>query len=231
MQQPMSAMPPVSQPAAMDAPPRYRRAEWLADAVVHGVGLAFGLAACIAIAVLAIPEAGALRLASLGLYGFGLLAMLGCSALYNLSGSEVWKGVFRRFDHAAIFVMIAGTYSPFALIVMGGSWGIGVFLFVWLVALCGAAAKLLLPMRFERLSVIVYLLLGWTILVAFNPLVQGASLPALVLLMAGGGLYSLGVVFHLWERLPFQNAIWHVFVLAAAACHFTAILLDVAIVA
>ena len=99
-----------------------------------------------------------------------------------------------------------------------------------MVALCGAAAKLLLPMRFERLSVAIYLLLGWTILVAFNPLVAGASMPALVLLATGGGLYSLGVIFHLWERLPFQNAIWHVFVLAAAACHFTAILLDVAIV-
>lgn len=208
-----------------------RKAEWVADAVVHVVGLAFGLAACIAIAVLAIPQAGALRLASLGLYGFGLLAMLGCSALYNLSGSAVWKGVFRRLDHAAIFLMIAGTYSPFALIVMGGGWGIGVFLFVWAVALCGVAMKLLLPMRFERLSVAIYLLLGWTILVAFNPLVAGASMPALVLLLTGGGLYSLGVIFHLWERLPYQNAIWHVFVLAAAACHFTAILLDVAIVA
>src|SRR3546814_3453856 len=83
----------------------------------------------------------ALRLASLGLYGFGLIAMLGCSALYNLSGSAVWKGVFRRLDHAAIFLMIAGTYSPFALIVMGGGWGLGVFLFVWAVALCGEIGR------------------------------------------------------------------------------------------
>jgi len=209
----------------------YHRAEWIADAIVHVVGLAFGLAACVAIAVLAIPQAGALRLASLGLYAFGLIAMLGCSALYNLSGSETWKGVFRRFDHAAIFLMIAGTYSPFALIVMGGGWGVGVFLFVWIIAACGAAMKLLRPGRFERLSVAVYLLLGWTILVAFNPLMAAASMPALVLLVTGGVLYSLGVIFHLWERLPYQNAIWHVFVLAAAACHFTAILLDVAITA
>src|SRR3546814_1451955 len=97
--------------------------------------------------------------------------MLGVSARYNLSGSAVGKGVFRRLDHAAIFLMIAGTYSPFALIVMGGGWGLGVFLFVWAVAPCGVAMKLLLPLRFERLSVAIYLLLGWTILVAFNPLV------------------------------------------------------------
>src|SRR3546814_1483045 len=90
---------------------------------------------------------------------------------------------------------------------MGGGWGRGVFLFVWAMALCGVAMKLLLPLRFERLSVAIYLLLGWTILVAFNPLVAGASLPALVLLITGGGLYSLGVIFHLWERLPYQNAI------------------------
>lgn len=208
-----------------------RRAEWIADAVVHVIGLAFGLAACIAIAILAIPEADGLRLTSLGLYGFGLLAMLGCSAWYNMAGPGRWKAVLRRFDHAAIFLMIAGTYSPFALIVIGGGWGLGVFLFVWGVALAGAALKLLLPGRFERLSVAVYLLLGWTILVAFNPLLEGASLSALVLLLTGGGLYSLGVIFHLWERLPFQTAIWHVFVLAAAACHFSAILLDVALVA
>lgn len=206
------------------------RAELIADAVVHLLGLGFGLAACITLVIMIAINPDLPRGISLGLYGFGLLAMLACSALYNLTTHRKLKAMFRRFDHAAIFVMIAGTYTPFSLMVIGGGWGWALLGFVWSVALLGVALKLCYPLRFEKLSVAVYLLLGWTVLFALQPLVSSASLAGLVLLITGGGLYSLGVVFHLWERLPFQNAIWHVFVLAAAACHFAAILVDVAIV-
>lgn len=205
------------------------RAELLADAVVHLLGLGFAFAACITLAVFIAINPDIPRGVSLGIYGFGLLVMLACSALYNLTRHARLKALFRRFDHAAIFVMIAGTYTPFSLIVIGGSWGAALLGFVWSVALIGVFLKLRYPLRFEKLSVIAYLLLGWVIVAAFEPLVSGASLAALILLVAGGALYSLGVVFHLWERLPYQNAIWHVFVLAAAACHYAAILMDVAI--
>ncbi len=211
--------------------PKFDRTERLADGIVHVVGVTFGLAACLALAVVAVPQADTLRLVSLGLYGAGLMAMLGCSALYNLTSRQPWKGIFRRLDHAAIFVMIAGTYTPFALIVIGGAWGAGLLALVWTVAIGGALLKLLCPSRFERLSIATYLILGWTILVAVDPLFAAASLPGIVLLGMGGVLYSLGVVFHLWTRLPYQNAVWHLFVVAAAACHFTAILHDVAIIA
>lgn len=205
------------------------RTELIADAVVHLLGLGFGLAACITLMIMVAIHPDLPRGISLGLYSFGLLAMLGCSALYNLTTHLKLKAIFRRFDHAAIFVMIAGTYTPFSLMVIGGSWGAALLGFVWSVALVGVFLKLRYPLRFEKLSVVAYLLLGWVILVALQPLVSGASLAALILLVTGGGLYSLGVVFHLWEKLPYQNAIWHVFVLAAAACHYAAILLDVAI--
>jgi hemolysin III len=205
------------------------RAELLADAVVHLLGLGFGLAACISLAVFIALKPDLPRGLSLGLYGFGLLAMLGCSALYNLTSHAYWRALFRRFDHAAIFVMIAGTYTPFSLIVIGGVWGALLLGFVWSVALAGVFLKLRYPLRFEKLSVVAYLALGWVVLAALQPLISSASLAALVLLLTGGGLYSLGVVFHLWERLPYQNAIWHVFVLAAAACHYAAILVDVAL--
>lgn len=206
------------------------RAELLADAVVHLLGLGFALAACITLIVFVALKPDLPRGLSLGIYGFGLLAMLACSALYNLTTHVKLKAMFRRFDHAAIFVMIAGTYTPFSLIVIGGLWGALLLGFVWSVALLGVFLKLRYPLRFEKLSVAAYLLLGWVILAALEPLVSGASLAALILLITGGGLYSLGVLFHLWERLPYQNAIWHVFVLAAAACHYAAILVDVAII-
>ncbi|MFC3230990.1 hemolysin III family protein [Marinibaculum pumilum] len=207
------------------------RPERIADAIVHVVGLACGLAACIALAAIAAPSADARLGIALAVYGAGLMTMLGCSAAYNLSRSPRQKRWLRRIDHAAIFVMIAGTYTPFAMISLQGAWGWGLLGFVWVVALAGVAAKLFLAERFERFSIPAYLLLGWTVLVALEPLLSALSLAGLLLLGIGGLLYTIGVLFYRWERLPFQTAIWHVFVLAAAACHFSAVLGDVVLAA
>ena len=217
----------------MDAEfPSYTPAERRADAVVHAVGLALGLAACVALAAAALPrpDAGPRLLVGLGLYAAGLLAMLACSALYNLAGTAApaRKRLLRRLDHAAIFLMIAGTYTPFALVAIGGAWGAGLLAFVWAVAAGGVAAELLGLRRGERLAVAAYLLLGWSILPALGPLAAAVSPVGVALLAAGGVLYSVGTVFHLWRGLPFQNAVWHGFVLAAAACHYAAVLREVA---
>jgi hemolysin III len=205
----------------------YRRAERFADNVVHVVGVASGVIACVVLAILALPSAGLRMVVSVSLYASGMMAMLWCSALYNMMREGAWKRILRRLDHAAIFVMIAGTYTPFGLEVIGGAWGISLLAFVWTVAAVGVAMKLFLPHRFERLSIVVYLLLGWSVLVALEPLLAGISGAGLVLLIVGGALYSLGVVFHLWSRLPYQNAIWHGFVLAATGCHYAAILHEI----
>jgi hemolysin III len=210
------------------AEPRYTRSEQVADAVVHGLGVAFGLLACLVLAIIVAPKGDLRLLLAVTVYGVGLLAMLGCSALYNLTLDPARREVFRRLDHAAIFVMIAGTYTPFTMIALGGTWGYGLLAFVWSVALGGVVLKLVWPRRFERLSVAAYLLLGWSIVVALDPLLAAVSTSGITLLFAGGLLYSLGVVFHLWSRLPYQNAIWHAFVLAAAVCHFNAVLGEVA---
>jgi hemolysin III len=212
-----------------DEHPRYSRAEHIADAVVHGLGLTFGLAACISLLVVLLPGADLLRGLAVGLYAAGLVAMLGCSALYNLAPPGRWKAHFRRLDHAAIFVMIAGTYTPFLLVAVGGAWGHGLLAFVWAVALAGVVMKLTWPHRFDRLSIAAYLLLGWSIVVALDPLAAGVSAAGLALLAVGGLLYSFGVIFHVWTRLPYQTAIWHAFVLAAAACHFSAVMAEVAV--
>jgi hemolysin III len=161
---------------------------------------------------------------SLAVYGAGLLAMLGCSALYNIAGHGPRKALWRRLDHAAIFVMIAGTYTPFAAIAIGGAWGRGLLVFVWTVAAAGVLLKLLQPGRLETLSIATYLLLGWTILVAIDHLIAAVSVPAFVLLAAGGVLYSAGILFYRWDRLPYNRAVWPGFVLTAAACQYFAIL-------
>lgn len=204
-----------------------RPAERLADNIVHIVGVAAGVVASVVLATLSLRATGARVATGVSLYAGGLMAMLWCSALYNMAPVGAFKRVLRRLDHAAIFVMIAGTYTPFSLELIGGAWGAGLLSFVWTAAALGVALKLLLPDRFERLSIVVYLLMGWSVLVALDPLLARISVPGLVLLGVGGILYSLGVVFHVWSRLPYQNAIWHGFVLAAASCHYAAILHDI----
>lgn len=193
-----------------------------ADACIHVVGVTAALVACAALA--AVLPRGGRTIGPVVLYAVGLLAMLGCSAAYNLASEGRGKRVLRRLDHAAIFLMIAGTYSPVALLGIGGDWGAGLAAVVWTGALAGAALKLVWPGRFERLAIGAYLLLGWAGLVAIAPLRVGLPAADLALLGGGGLLYSLGVLAHLSTRLPYQNAIWHGFVLAGAACHFVVVL-------
>jgi hemolysin III len=209
--------------------PVHTRPERVADAVIHGLGLALAAVATVVLLGTALPSGDGPRLAGLGIYAAGLLAMLACSALYNLTSQAARKALYQRFDHAAIFAMIAGSYTPFALVPIGGAWGLGLLAFVWTVAAAGILVSVLDLRRPEALLTGAYLLLGWSILVAIRPLVAAVSTTGLALLVAGGVLYSVGTVFHHWRSLPFQNPIWHGFVVAAAACHYVAILREVAI--
>jgi hemolysin III len=133
------------------------------------------------------------------------------------------KAVFRRLDHAAIFIMIAGTYTPFALMKMDAKWGFILLAVVWTMAAIGVAIKLFAPRYLEGVTTGLYLVQGWAVVVAWHPLVSAVPGRVAFLLMLGGVLYTVGVLFHLWERLPFQNAIWHGFVLVAASVHFAAV--------
>jgi hemolysin III len=209
--------------------PRYSAGERLADTTVHVVGVTASLAAAAALAAIALSHGQALTLVSLAVYGIGLIAVFGFSAGYNMARRPGWKEALRRLDHAAIFVMIAGSYTPFAVSAIGGTWGLGLLAVVWGVALLGVALKLFLPRRFERLSIALYLAQGWAILAALEPLAAAVSGTTLGLLVIGGGLYTLGVVFHLCHRLPYHNAIWHGLVLVAAGCHYAAVLEAVAL--
>jgi hemolysin III len=203
--------------------------ERIADAWVHRLAIAAGLIGVIVLMAAAVPQGSLTLTVSLLVYSCGLLTMLICSALYNASRSPKHRDLLRRFDHAAIFVMIAGTYTPFLAMKIDGIWGQWLLVYVWVVAGAGAMLKLIWVNRFARLSVALYLFLGWTIIVAIEPLLASVSPPAIMLLIIGGVLYTIGMLFHLWDRLPYQQAIWHGFVAAAAVCHYTAIIGEVAL--
>jgi hemolysin III len=204
--------------------PQYTLGERVADGTIHVVGVVASVVALAALLVIGLKTDTAIMVAGLTIYGVALVATFGCSAGYHLVVRPKVKEIFRRLDHAAIFLMIAGTYTPFVLIKMNNPWGLGLLAVVWAMAAIGIALKLFFPRFLDGLSTALYLVQGWAVLAAWEPL--HAALPAgvLTLLMVGGVLYTVGVVFHLWNRLPYQNAIWHGFVLSAASCHYAAVI-------
>lgn len=203
--------------------PAYTAGERIADSVVHVLGIVASLAASITLIVISIVALPVLTTIAVAIYGAGLLMMVGFSAGYNLVPPTRAKEILRRLDHAAIFVMIAGSYTPFVLVSMPGAWGISLLAVVWSVAALGIVMKLGWPGRFARTSLALYLAQGWAILAAVVPLAQSVSLASLILIGAGGVLYTVGVGFHLWRRLPYHNAVWHALVLVAAGCHYAAV--------
>lgn len=205
------------------------RAEYIADSVIHVIGIALGLAAAVTLAILTWPGMDAGRIASVTVYSACLIMMLTASALYNMTAKDNKTGVLRRLDHAAIFLMIAGTYTPFSTMVIGGRIGNIILAVVWAGAAAGALIKLFAFKKLEKLTVPICLALGWVIVFAYEPLLMNASTVGFWFLIAGGFLYTAGTAFYAWKSLPFQNAIWHGFVLAAAICHFVAIVSDVAL--
>jgi hemolysin III len=202
----------------------YDRAELIADGIVHMVGICFGLIAATVLIVLTAVYATARDVAVVSVYVAGLLAMLVLSATYNLWPISRAKWVLRRFDHSAIYVLIAATYTPFIMELKDSYFAVALLIVVWCVAIVGIVLKLALPGRFDRLAVGLYLAMGWSGMMLYDAVVKTLPAMSLWFVVAGGVLYSLGVIFHAWQRLRFQNVIWHCFVLLGAACHYTAVL-------
>jgi hemolysin III len=202
----------------------YDRAELIADGVVHAVGILLGIIAATVLIVLTAIYASALDIVAVSIYVAGLLCMLVLSATYNLWPVSRTKWVLRRFDHSAIYVLIAATYTPFILELHDSVMALALLTGVWCVAIFGIVLKLGWPGRFDRLAVGLYLALGWSGAMLYDSVAGALPKTALWLVLAGGALYSLGVIFHAWRRLRFQNVIWHCFVLLGAACHSTAVM-------
>jgi hemolysin III len=208
--------------------PQSRRIEWLADVVVHAVGLALAAIGCVLLIATAASSGSPKLTVALVIYSAGLLAMLACSTLYNANTNQKLAALFERFDLSAIFVMIAGSYTPFMLGKLDGPMAWTVLGVVWVVALAGVAMNLLARWNAPRVYIALYLILGWAVLAVLDQLISNLSPVGMTLLAAGGILYTVGVIFHVNKKLPFNSAIWHGFVIAAASCHFAAIYLDVA---
>lgn len=203
------------------------RLEKLVDGWVHGVALAvFTVAVAVALG-LAIWKGGLGMASAVAVYAVCVVTMIACSMAYNMAENHKRKALLRRFDHAAIFLMIAGTYTPFTTIRFDGAWAVSMTTIVWVLAVAGAAGKLFAPSIGKKFWIAFYVVLGWLALVAAQPMVEDVPLPGVILLAIGGALYTLGIPFYVWEKLPFRRAIWHGFVMAAAAVHYSAVLTGV----
>jgi len=209
-------------------PPRHypTPAAKCADLVVHVVGLTLALVGGIVLLSLAVAAHSITAVVGVSIYAAGVVAMLGFSTAYNFADHR-YRPVLRRLDHAGIFLMIAGSYTPFTIHNLHGPWAWGMTAAVWSIAAVGALGKLLVPRMDRRLSLAIYLALGWLVVVAAKPMIDNVTWVALLLLLAGGVVYSTGVIFYVNKRLKFARAIWHGHVVAAAAAHWAAVLLGV----
>ena len=210
----------------------YTRAEQLADTAVHLVGVLGAVVAVPVLVTLATMWRGDGPLvAAVAIYGASLIAMLSFSATYNLAQLRLAPGRaidwLRRLDHAAIYIKIAGTYTPYGVIA-GGPVGKWLLIGVWSGAALGFLGKLFVPHLWQRASLVLYLALGWAFVFAVEPISRSITETTLALVAIGGMLYTAGVLFHLWQRLPFQNAIWHLFVLVATSVFYAALLVEIA---
>ena len=203
------------------------RHELAADCIIHILGIGAGSIGGATLVALIAARGDWLELGALLIYAVGMTAMFGCSAAYNLARTSRWRAAFQRCDHAAIFVMIAGTYTPFTLLRLDGTWSWGLTTAVWSIAGIGVLIKLCRSCDLRYASAAPYLLLGWIGIIAIDPLFRSLGWETLALIGLGGALYMIGVGFHVWHRLPFQNAIWHAFVLAAASVHYAAVIYGV----
>ncbi|MEG3079282.1 hemolysin III family protein [Halomonas sp. 5021] len=195
------------------------------NSISHGLGAVLSLVGMVVLLVLASLAAHVdpWKIVSLSLYGTTLILLYTASTLYHGIPHRRWKQRFQLLDHCAIYLLIAGTYTPFLLVNMRGPTGWGLFTAVWSLALVGIVSKLLWPNRLAVLRVVIYLLMGWMIVLASEEMAANLSSTGIVLLASGGVVYTLGVIFYAVNAIPFNHAIWHLFVIAGSACHYAAI--------
>lgn len=202
--------------------------EILADGIVHALAILAGLIAFPLLLSYALNHAGIGIFAALAVYAAGFFLMFGFSLAYNMVPPSALKWLLRRFDHSMIYVMIAGTYTAVIAQFESSAWAWTIGAVVWAGAAIGILVKVVLPGRYDRLSILAYILLGWVGVVAAVPVTAALPAVSIWLLVAGGVTYVAGVGFYVWDRLRFQNAIWHLFVAIAAGLHFAAIAVSVA---
>jgi len=196
----------------------------LANTITHGVGLALSICALVVLVVLARSRGSGLHVVACSIYGATLVLLYLASTLYHSARDARVKHLFRIMDHAAIYLLIAGTYTPFALVPLSEAGGRWLFAVVWGVALLGMIYKIRFVGRFPVLSVLLYLAMGWFAILILKPVLNHVPFGGVRWLAAGGVFYTFGIIFYAWKRIPHHHAIWHLFVMAGSACHFFAVM-------
>ena len=198
--------------------------EELVNTLTHGLGLALCLAGVPLLIALAALRGGARLVVAVSIYGTCLLALYAASTLYHaLRGPRV-KRFFRLLDHSAIYLLIAGTYTPFTLIVLRGAWGWTLLGLVWGISVFGILWKVFFLERLEAVSIALYVVMGWLAVIAIKPMFAALHTEGMLWILAGGVAYTGGVVFYAWKRVPYNHAIWHLFVMAGSLCHYFAVM-------
>lgn len=193
------------------------------NSITHGIGALLSIAALVLLVVYAKSYGNANHVVSFAIFGGTLILLYSASTLYHSFQNPRIKKAFKILDHSCIYLLIAGTYTPFLLVALSGKLGWTMLGVIWLLALAGVVLKVFFVHRFKIISTIAYVLMGWIIVLAIKPLVDSLPWGGIVWLIAGGLSYTLGVIFYLWKSLPFNHAIWHLFVLGGSVCHFFAV--------
>ena len=209
------------------AVPVRSRAEEIANSATHGVGGLLGIAGLVLLVVFAALRGTAWHVVSCAIYGATLVLLFSCSSLYHLVRRQRAKRVLRVLDHSSIFLLIAGTYTPFVLVTLRGPWGWTLFGLIWGLCAVGIVCESTFSRRFRLVSVPLYIAMGWLVVIAIRPLLQALPRPGVIWLVAGGLGYTVGVVFYAMRRVPFAHTIWHLFVLGGGICHWFCVLLYV----
>lgn len=202
----------------------YSKGEEIANAVTHGIGAALSVVGLVLLILFSKNYGDLWYIVSFTVYGISLVILYTESTLYHSITNKRMKYIFRIFDHCSIFLLIAGTYTPFTLTVLRGKIGWAIFISVWTLAIAGIIMKFFYVGKFKVLSTLIYIVMGWSIIFAIKPLMAALPQVGLVLLFTGGILYTLGAVLYLIDKVPYNHAVWHLFVLAGSACHFFCIL-------
>ncbi len=206
------------------AAPRYTFGDELASSIVHGIGIVLSIAGLAALVALSARHGEVRDVVASAVFGTTLVLLYTASTLYHAVPVPKAKPVLRTLDHIAIYLLIAGTYTPFTLIALPGRWGWSLFAAVWTLAALGSVLEFGALKRFRKLSVLLYIGMGWIGMIAFKPLMAHLQTGGMLLLVAGGLAYTLGVPFYLWRRLPYHHSVWHCFVLAGSVLHYLTVL-------
>lgn len=209
----------------MKEPKIYGRKQEIVNGLIHGLGIIFGVGGLPVLTGLAAAHGNVAGVVGAGIYSFCFLLLFTCSTAYHLSQETAFKKIFEIFDHISIYFLIAGTYTPFLLIYMNNAFGISLLSVLWGLTIVGVLFKTWFTGKYNIVSTAIYLLMGWIMVVGGKKFFLELPLPVIILLAVGGGLYSIGVFFYVWDKYKYTHAVWHALVFAAAVCHYVAVLL------